>query len=260
MIGIRLMGGLGNVMFQIATGETWRSMGYDVVYTNMDENLDYIASIYAFKRHSERYKMLWRNFHWDLHKAPQNASFKPLHVPFTFTDIKPLDGIEYVGYFQSEKYFPDRELILNLFHPSAWLENQIDFPWKDEMTCAIHVRRQDYLKLSDYHTNLGLDYYDRAMWTLEPFFIDKYLIFSDDIEWCKNTFIGDNFIFMDSAEYVAMYQMARCSHMIMANSSLSFWGVYLGGNDNRVICTPSRWFGSKGPDPSDIYDEHWIKI
>lgn len=260
MIGIRTMGGLGNLMFQVATGETWRSMGYDVVYTNIDQNLDYIAQIYSFKRHSDVYKSLWCGFDWDKHKAPQNVSFKPAHVPFTFTEIKPVDGVEYVGYFQCEKYFPNRELVTRLFEPSDWLKEQIDFPWADEMTCSIHVRRQDYLKLSDYHTVLDIDYYDRAIWTLEPFMIDRYLVFSDDIEWCKNTFVGDRFEFMNSKEYVAMYQMAKCNHNIMANSSLSYWGAYLGGNDNRVVCAPEKWFGIKGENPKDIYDEHWIKI
>jgi hypothetical protein len=64
-VAIRLMGGLGNMLFQIATGETWRERGVDVVYTNMDENLEYIATHYAFRRRSEDYKKIFRNFNWD---------------------------------------------------------------------------------------------------------------------------------------------------------------------------------------------------
>ena len=56
------------------------------------------------------------------------------------------------------------------------------------------------------------------------------------------------------------FDVVSSNHNIMANSSLSYWGAYLGGNDNRVVCAPEKWFGIKGENPKDIYDEHWIKI
>jgi hypothetical protein len=260
MIGIKTMGGLGNLMFQIATGETWRERGYNVVYTNIDENLSFIASNYAFRRHSYVYKSLWRGFDWDKHKAPQNASFKPARTPFIYVDITPVDRVEYIGYFQSDKHFPSRELVMKLFEPSDWLVGHICFPWRGEITCSIHVRRQDYLGLQDYHPVLDMDYYNRAIETLSPFNVNTFLVFSDDIKWCRENFKGDKFVFMQSVEHVAIYQMAKCNHNIMANSSLSWWGSYLGGNDNRVVIAPEKWFGVKGENPKDVYNEHWIKL
>lgn len=257
---IRLMGGLGNMLFQIATGETWRKRGHDVVYTDIDKNLLYIANNYSFRRHSGVYKKLFENFDWDEHRALGKAKFTPRKVPFIYTEIEPQDGIEYVGYFQSPKYFPDHEFIRWLFEPSEWTLSQMSFPICN-YSCSIHVRRQDYLKLQDYHNVLGEYYYTNAIIGLSEFYrIDKYYVFSDDTEWCKENFTGDEFEFMNCVEYVALYLMGICRYNIIANSSLSWWGAFLGEPEGRVVIAPQVWFGTKGENSKDLIPENWIRI
>jgi len=259
-VAIRLMGGLGNMLFQIATGETWRERGVDVVYTNMDENLDYVATHYAFRRRSEDYKLLFRNFNWDLHKAPHESTFRSLKVPFTYSEIIPQDGVEYVGYFQSEKFFDNPDYIRCLFQPSEWANAQMAYPIC-EYLCSIHVRRQDYLKIQDYHPVLGMNYYKMAILTLEEFNrVDRYYVFSDDIAWCDENFKGDQFFFMTCGEYTAMFLMGLCKHNIIANSSLSWWGAYLGDPDERTVIAPNEWFGVKGEDDRDLIPGGWLKL
>lgn len=260
MIGIRLMGGLGNLLFQIATGETWRKNGYDVVYTNMDENLDYIIKNYSFRRHAEDYRDLFPNFNWDAHKCPPSVTLKPKKVPFVFVDIVPQDGIEYVGYFQSEKNFPDRGFVRFLFEPSDKIRERLHWDYS-EITCSIHVRRQDYIGLQDYHTLLGIDYYEWGIDIMRKYRdVTKFFVFSDDIGWCRDNFDGDDFVFMDSVEYVAIYQMASCNNHIIANSSLSWWGAWLWEHAEKKIIAPQNWFGIKGEDPKDIIPERWQKL
>lgn len=254
------MGGLGNMLFQIATGETWRSKGMDVVYTDMDDNLAYIASHFSVTRHSDVYKSLFPNFNWDEHKEPRLYPISRHNVPFVYTDIALENGVEYVGYFQSEKNFPDKDLVRWLFEPSEGVKEILSFPFGGEITCSIHVRRQDYLKLSAHHANLDMDYYNKAMWTLEPFNVDRFLIFSDDIEWCKTVFKGDQFVFMDTPEFIALFQMGLCNHNIIANSSLSWWGAWLREDLDKVIIAPEKWFGINGPDPKDIIPFRWIRL
>lgn len=258
-IAIRMMGGVGNLLFQIATGETWRRRGYDVVYTQMDENLNYIAHNYVPRRHSEDYKMLFDNFNWDKHKAPPNTSFKQIHVPYIYTEIELRDGCEYIGYFQSDKNFSDGKFVRWLFLPSEMVKSLLAFPIA-EYSCSIHVRRQDYLNLKDYHTNLGMDYYNDAIDALDEFRIDKFYIFSDDIDWCRKVFIGDQFEFMTCLEYVSLYLMGMCTHNIIANSSLSWWGAFLPSNSGRMVIGPKDWFGPKGQNSKDLMPKYWIKI
>ena len=59
---------------------------------------------------------------------------------------------------------------------------------------SIHVRRGDYLELSDYHHNLDIDYYKRAVSRFNE--NTKFIIFSNDIEWCKG-----NFGFLKNVEF-----------------------------------------------------------
>jgi len=262
MLAIRIMGGLGNMMFQVACGESWRKKGYDVVYTKVDHNFNYIKHNYTPFRNSDEYKNIFVNFDWNKYKAPDNHGLIEYHVPFVYTDIVPKDGVEYLGYFQSERNFYSSEFIKWLFEPTERVVSLLadSYDIFDCTTCSIHVRRQDYLQLSDYHHNLTVDYYKKAIWTLNPFKVDKFLVFSDDIKWCKETFTEDHFIFMDSVDYIALYQMILCDHNIIANSSLSWWGAYLDENFSKVIIAPEKWFGHKGSDSRDVIPIRWIKL
>jgi len=263
MIGVRLMGGLGNMMFQIAAGESWREMGYDVVYTDVDKNLDFISKNYTPKRMGQEYKHIFANFDWNKYKAPDNMFFKPNILPYGYIKMIPQEGVEYIGYFQSEKWFHSNSFMWNLFHPSATLFNMLLDGLRlleDTTACSIHVRRQDYLKLSDYHTNLGLDYYVKAISEMEAIGVQKFLVFSDDLDWCRKNFIGNEFLFINEKDYICMYIMSYCNQNIIANSSLSWWGAYLGDTKDRIVIAPEQWFGVRGQDSKDVCPNNWIKL
>lgn len=193
------------------------------------------------------------------------------------------DNCNLDDYFQTEKYFKN-------------IENDIrvDFEFKDEylIPCKefigqfngnvvfLHVRRTDYLKLQNYHLSCSINYYQKA---LEEFFENTpVLIFSDDIEWCKEQeiFSGDRFYFSENSEkyshlhkdadgqyrsslvpYTDLCLMSLCSDAIIANSSFSWWGAWLIKNTNKKVIAPNSWFGPDASlDGSDIVPENWIKI
>jgi len=101
------------------------------------------------------------------------------------------------------------------------------------------------LNLGDYHTNLGMEYYGKAI----RYFTDRlgrcdFLIFSDDIEWCKDNFLRGEFLFSDDvSESDALQKMSLCGHNIIANSTFSWWGAYLNKNKDKQIIAPKNWFG-----------------
>jgi len=166
------------------------------------------------------------------------------------------------GYFQSDKYFRDyRKDILNIFSFRDEIKKIANDVLDVNGECiSIHVRRGDYLQSQDYHPTQDVSYYLDA---IKHFPSDiNFLVFSDDIEWCKENFTEKSFIFIDSKNpYVDLYLMTKCSGHIISNSSFSWWGAWLSESDNKKIISPKKWFGPAiNKNPDDIYCEWWIRI
>jgi hypothetical protein len=173
---------------------------------------------------------------------------------FHYKEIPYSSNLDLRGYFQSYKYFKEYEyFILSSLTPSMSLEPESDL-------CAIHVRRGDYLNLPHHYHQLDMNYYCQAMDIIKS---DRYIIFSDDIEWCKRNFIGNKFLFSEkSSPYEDLAIMSKkCDNVIIANSSFSWWGAYLNTNFSKKVVAPQKWFGPKLPhDTRDLLPENWIKI
>jgi hypothetical protein len=120
------------------------------------------------------------------------------------------------------------------------------------------VRRTDYIG-SVKHGILDLPYYERAVAEVRKHNPDGPLfVFSDDLEWCRAQSVFADAIMVDeSVDVAALYLMSQYRHIVMANSTFSWWAAYLGPQPKTVIA-PSRWFGSTGPaDTADLYLDHW---
>lgn len=110
---------------------------------------------------------------------------------------------------------------------------------------ALHVRRGDYLAVSSL--NLPTTYYERAL----SVFYDKLdgtyfklIVFSDDIEWCKQNILGENVFYSENnSNYVDMCMMSMCDHHIIANSSFSWWGAYLNQSQTKIVVCPTEYIG-----------------
>jgi hypothetical protein len=129
---------------------------------------------------------------------------------------------------------------------------------------SLHVRRGDYLQVSSL--NLTLDYYNEAISIfLERFPYFKVLVFSDDIEWCKQYIVGENVFYSENnSNYVDMCMMTLCDHNIIANSTFSWWGAYLNQNLEKVVICPKNYIGPADPDAQFInnnyYPNDWISL
>lgn len=135
-------------------------------------------------------------------------------------------------YLQDPKYFDKYRDEINQMFGEGIVSNE---------RIAIHIRRGDYIGNSFYVDLLATDYYHEAT---KQFPNEKFLIFSDDIEWCKKYIfpIDINIDFFEGKSVDEdLKLMAGCKGIIMANSSLSWWGAYLGDKDKKVIY-PKSWF------------------
>ncbi len=243
MISCRLKGGIGNLMFQIAATEYMsKSSGFPCGYWNANVVFNGLNNghISDDMKHATDYLKIFKNFHWPKCEKPR----KEVNVPFEYVKVNVNDNVEYNGYFQSEQYFPDRQLILNLFQPSDLVNDKLS-KYSNVLegnTCSIHVRRGDYLRMTLQQTR-DMDYYNKCMNVIGE--VDKYLIFSDDLEWCKQNFIGDKFVFIENEkDYVELFLQSKCNHNIIASSSFSWWGAYLNNNVNKKVVGPKQWFST----------------
>lgn len=158
------------------------------------------------------------------------------------------DGVEIVGFFQSEKYFENaRDEVRH------WIGQHMKPAPKHYMEfCSIHVRRGDYVKHAGSFPPVGVGYVDQAIKHVQEKVPDikGFLIFSDDIDWCRThlnvlRFPKINLQYYSSNEWDDFTTMASCGHHIIANSSFSWWSAWMGRNPNKVIVCPSAdtWYG-----------------
>lgn len=187
---------------------------------------------------------------------------------FAYQEITKGTGNYFIGYWQSEKYF---------LHCADEIRHMLDFKPKITLQgdwCALHIRRGDYLKLAEYHTNIGIEYYQKAL-ELIPQGI-PLIIFSDDIEYVKSlTFEGRivkyetdflkeeirpcnvDFLKEEIRPIDGLGIMKQCKYIIGANSSYSWWGAWLSSAEIKIF--PKKWFGPRCPhDTKDLIPESWI--
>lgn len=255
MISSYLMGGLGNFMFQISAGYS----------KSIDMGQNFVVNPHKIQVVHRSIDKYINNVFEKIIIDPNFETNHIYHEPnFHFSPIPNFEAPTYLkGYFQSEKYFKhNKNEVLKLL-TSELVIDQLKEKYKHELnkpTCSIHVRRGDYLNLSDHHPVQNMDYYIRAINEVGQ---DKtFLVFSDDISWCKNNFnFLKNVIYCENNEdYEDLYLMSLCSHNIIANSSFSWWGAWLNRNKNKKVIAPKKWFGKSKHNyvTDDIYFENTI--
>jgi len=268
MIYCNLKGGLGNMMFQIAATLSLAKDNYtDAVFPNLITHLNYLNVENKYNpqlNYTDEYKQL--NIFKNLKYENSLSSLRTYNFPFHYENIKIEDtNCEINGFFQSEKYFiNNKDYIKESFYINEFVLNKIQNTYKDVLdrnTTSIHIRRGDYLKLKNHHPSQNMDYFKNAV-ELTKQNTEKYVVFSDDIEWCKSKFQGNRFVFIENErDYVELYLMSLCKNNIISNSSFSWWGAWLNSNENKVIISPKKWFGESIKESySDIIPENWKQI
>jgi hypothetical protein len=134
---------------------------------------------------------------------------------------------------------------------------------------SLHIRRGDYVsnrKNIETHGVLGIDYYKRALnFMKEKVKNPQVFVFSDDIPWARENLETDlSLHFMDDngveRNYEDLRLMSNCKYHIIANSSFSWWGAWLGKFPDKQIYAPRNWFNSSDNDTKDLIPETWDLI
>lgn len=258
MITIDLQGGLGNQLFQISTTYALSRRNNDECCFDIDGHRIGLQGRDALNYKNTIYRKLINK------KIDCDETFT--ENGFHYQEILYKPNLRLNGYFQSEKYFKDhKQEILDLFEPTEEILKYINEKYghllNNENTCSVHIRHGDYLRFPNHHPILPPDYYNQALKNFDANY--TFLVFSDNIEWCKNVFKNINFHIVDGEQdYIDLYIMSLCKNNIIANSSFSWWGSYLNKNENKKIIAPSPWFGQAYNNwkTDDIYCSKMIKI
>ena len=197
------------------------------------------------------------------------------------------DNVSLHGFFQSWRYFDN---VKDEIRKDYTFHQGILDPCKEMMEelegqepIMLHVRRGDpnltdprgfkwsYTQCGSMHPVQPIEYYEKA---LRAFPEDQpVIVFSDSPEWVKEQeFFKPNRFMISEPEdkyadgsftpYADLCLMSLCSHAIIANSSMSWWGAWLQTNPDKIVIAPKRWFGPdyKDKDTKDLYCPKWILL
>ncbi len=130
-------------------------------------------------------------------------------------------------------------------------------------TCSVHVRRGDYGLTGWKYVPLGADYYERAIEFMRDHECKRFLVFSDDIEWCKENFPKDFEFVTALSDIQSLCLMSKCSYHIIANSTYSWWGSWLADPGSKTVIAPHTWYSFRySVINNDLYQfcPEWILI
>ena len=150
-------------------------------------------------------------------------------------------------YVQDPKYFAENAEEIRAIFQEGIYAIPIDM-------VAIHVRRGDYVGHNFYIDLIETDYYQNAM---AEFLGSKFVVFSDDIQWCKEQDVFKGCEFSHGTEIEDMNNMASCVGHIIANSSFSWWAAYISPYSKKIVA-PKKWH----PDGIErtVCPPNWIRI
>lgn len=251
---------IGNMLFQVAAGISLAHRNKQdfmacVSDTEVPDGTKLIDYVKPFRDNILRNISIAERVPEDVVEYKQHG-FEYSPIPFS-------NNILIKGFFQSEKFF-DKELVTDLFSidesSRMYIMNKYGSLFKDEII-SIHVRRGDYIKRPLRQPLCEMPYFRRAT----KYFGKgrQFLVVSDDIEWCKKKFRGNNFHFtQNEPPIIDLYIQTLCTHNIISNSSFSWWGAWLNTNPNKVVIAPKKWFGvqMKNYNLKDLIPQNWIRV
>lgn len=175
--------------------------------------------------------------------------------------LDPRQNYNFQGLFISYKYwYPIRNQVAKLYQFDPLVIAQAEFAVAKARrdgrhVVAVHVRRDDYI--NGVFINVTRDYYDAAFSFFDPG-NTSYLVFSDDLAWCRQAFQGRNHFYYSDATspIVDMCAMSLCDHNVIANSSFGFWGAFLNQNPNKRMICPAKTLKSDKTIPHLNYAWH----
>ncbi len=247
MITVRLMGGLGNQMFQYACARRLSitlgvPLRLDIGWYDADDLMPHETySLGCFR--------LCPDLHWIKGRTHWKRTGRVIEERSHSVDSRVLSGSTRTylsGFWQNEGYFAEvapqirSEFSLRscLTEETALLIEQVG----KGQTVSLHVRQAGYADA------LPASYYLDAVAEMQRRVIDPtFYVFTDDLAWARRELkLPPRSILVDFLNRGEPWQdllaMSRCRHHVIANSSFSWWGAWLDPRPDKVVLAPRVWF------------------
>lgn len=288
MVIMRIKGGLGNQLFQYASGyalakrlnqklvfdpsftANMTARGYKLPLLQVDT--DEVIYTEQLPQKVNRLKNLYINKACRVLNISKHNCGKFVYWLETRDERQPdfftiqVENLYVDGYFQSEEYFKQyRTELLKQIQPKYELEDEYLKVLNDIQKCnsvAVHVRRSDFKKDNcEFHYLLDESYYKRAIEKIRSSVKNPtFFWFSDDMNWVKGHIgaSGDfRFVSIRTAhgDIDDMMLMKKCKHIITANSTFSWWAAWLNEHEDAIRIVPEKPYGMEGMIPTG-----WRKV
>jgi hypothetical protein len=286
VIIVRLVGGLGNQMFQYAAGRRLSilhntDLKLDTNQFQYYEGRSYSLQPFRIQGHLAtpneiaavrgRDKRRWSRLAFEASQV-----LKPYYRRSVFREkslyqydskiLKTQPDVYLEGYFQAQQYFAAIE---DVIRSEFTIEVAQDAQSRDlaeqiaaTRSVSVHVRRGDYVSvphIQRIHNVCGLSYYRKCIGLMATQLADPhFFVFSDDPDWVRANLDAGHLRLDFSATVVShngrkrayedLRLMSACKHNIIANSSFSWWGAWLNPDPNKIVMAPARWVK---PSPDD---------
>ena len=281
------MGGTGNQMFQYALYRSLRAQGKKVFIDDIYSQADSSRKMILKDCFQTDYKKLnpiisriinpFKTRNYPIDKIVRIIFGEKIYDDNRFNkNIFNLNKGQLIGWWQSEKYFSDSEVIRQLhedFRLSSKLELSKQYcELKQEIencnSVGIHIRRTDYVTkhIDVYGGICTYDYYLRGINYISQKDSNlKFYVFSDDKEYIREKYGNkENYVIINHDKSMSdveeMFLMSACKHHVMANSSYSWWAMWLNDNPDSINVAPDRWINRNKEEYEKIYTDKMIRI
>jgi len=290
MVIVKLIGGLGNQLFQYALGrkialihnvpleldisafESYKLRKYGLNHFNIVADIATPEDMASLKNNNgigglmtlivERFQPYYRR---------SVVSERFLHYD---PNILKVSGNVYLeGYWGTEKYFKDIETVirqeLTVKTKPAELNVSMAEHIRQLPAVGMHIRCGDFISDSathQFHGMCSLDYYHDAADMIARM-VEKphFFIFSDDPQWAQDnlkvkypvTFVTHN---SSDEDYEDLRLMSLCRYHIIANSTFGWWGAWLNTAPDKIVIAPRKWLNDSRIDTRDVLPDSWIKL
>jgi len=253
---IRLHGGLGNQLFQVATGLSYckKNKSLPILLYNQD----WCTHFNINKSLNTLFKNINKLSYTDFEKLdidyklikPEN-NLLDAYKYFSLPEIKTIkNNVLLDGYFQNIQYFYDNlEEIKNLILDDDYIDSIKKKYMGNENEYFIYIRKGDYVGNKLYEIDYDT-YFNSALNMLIQCNESKIKlnVLSNDVEYCKSYNVLNKFsseidiTFIDCVDEIeCFYLMTQCVGGILSNSSYSWWASYINNNNDKKFIIPKKW-------------------
>lgn len=267
IVFLKLIGGLGNQLFQFAFGQhVSRKLKADLIVdptglrsrTHIHE-INYISKLYPHVYGSQ----VVAPSLFCIEKLLSKVQPGGLLAKCSLSDENPLPihGYRFLlarGYWQDISLFTsyDNMVLQSVVRPLMNLPGfTLGFTSLTRGLCGIHARRGDYVldeRARHRHGALSSQYYIKAaLYAHQYSKCNRYIVFSDDSAWAEEWIVKPLSAYFSASLSTGgnalddLALMASCPNLILSNSTFSWWAGFLAHcvNDS-VVFIPRQWMRS----------------